>query len=126
MGPGNITPYLKVPQGYVLGPLLFCIFIKDLPLHISNNKVSNDLFADDSFLHTWRKKIQLVETALHGSLSEGSDWCGSNSMIIHPAKTKSMVIATRQKHYLSPLQLKLTVEKTDIEKYMNIVSWVLQ
>ncbi|WP_419626843.1 hypothetical protein, partial [Thiolapillus sp.] len=37
-------------------------------------------------------------------------------MIIHPAKTKSMVIATRQKHQLSPLQLKLTLEKTDIEQ----------
>ena len=37
-------------------------------------------------------------------------------MIIHPAKTKSMVIATRQKHQLSPLQLELTLEKTDTEQ----------
>ena len=36
--------------------------------------------------------------------------------MIHPAKTKGMVIATRQKHQLSPLQLKLTLEKTDIEQ----------
>uniref|UniRef100_UPI003AF8C29E reverse transcriptase domain-containing protein n=1 Tax=Thiolapillus sp. TaxID=2017437 RepID=UPI003AF8C29E len=105
-----------VPQGSVLGPLLFCIFINDLPLHISNDKVSNDLFADDSSLHTRGKNIQLVETSLQGSLNEVADWCGSNSMIIHPAKTKSMVIATRQKHQLSPLQLKLTLEKTDIEQ----------
>ena len=37
-------------------------------------------------------------------------------MIIHPAKTKRTVTATRQKHQLSPLQLKLTLEKTDIEQ----------
>ena len=37
-------------------------------------------------------------------------------MIIHPAKTKSMVIAIRQTHQLSPLPLKLTLEKTDIEQ----------
>ena len=37
-------------------------------------------------------------------------------MIIHPAKTKSMVTATRQKHQLSPLQFKLTLGKTDIEQ----------
>ena len=75
-----------VPQGSVLGPLLFCIFINDLPLHISNDKVSNDLFADDSSLHTRGKNIQSVETSLQGSLNEVADWCGSNSMIIHPAK----------------------------------------
>ena len=37
-------------------------------------------------------------------------------MIMHPTKTKCVVIATRQKHQLSPLQLKLTLEKTDIEQ----------
>ena len=75
-----------VLQGSVLGPLLFCIFINDLPLHISNDKVSNDLFADDSALHTRGKNVQLVEMSLQGSLNEVADWCGSNSMIIHPAK----------------------------------------
>ena len=37
-------------------------------------------------------------------------------MIIHPAKTKRMVIATPQKHQLSPFQLKRTLQKTDNEQ----------
>ena len=37
-------------------------------------------------------------------------------MIIHIAKIKGMAITTRQKNQLNPLQLKLTLEKTDIEQ----------
>ena len=57
--------------------------------------------------------MQLVETSLQGSLKKVSDWCDSNKMIIYLTKK---VIATRQKHQLSPLQLKLTLEKTDTEQ----------
>ena len=37
-------------------------------------------------------------------------------MIIHPVKTKRIVIATRQRHQLRPLQLQRTLEKTRIEQ----------
>ena len=76
----------------------------------------NRLMKRDRWIIVKGKNTLLVETSLQGSLNEVADRCGSNSVMIHPAKTKRMVIATRQKHQLSPLQLKLTLEKTDIEQ----------
>jgi len=105
-----------VPQGSVLGPLLFCIFINDLPLHLSDSSVSCDLFADDATLHTPDKDISVINARLQTSLHEVSDWCESNSMVLNPSKTECMVITTRQKHQLSPLKLDLHINGNPVQQ----------
>ena len=76
-----------VPQGSILGPLLFCIFIiNDLPLHIQDKKVRNSLFADDSSLDTSGKTVKEIEVTLQKSLNNVSGWCKNNLMCLHPEK----------------------------------------
>ena len=70
-----------------------------LPLHITSSKVNCDLFADDTSLNTSYKDTDTVRNELQRSINEASDWCDNNA-ILHPAKTKSMLLASRQKHQL--------------------------
>ena len=105
-----------VPQGSILGPLLFCIHINDLPLNISDSSVRCDLFADDSTIHTSDKDIFKIESSLQLALHEIKTWCDVNRMVIHPSKTKSMIVTTRQKHQLAPLTLNLTINSVPIEQ----------
>ena len=105
-----------VPQGSILGPVLFCIYINDLPLCLDKDKARCDLFADDSSIHAKAKSIEKVELVLQNSLNKIDVWCNVNRMILNSGKTKSMVVTTRQKHQLETLSLKLYVNSSKIDQ----------
>ena len=105
-----------VPQGSILGPLLFSLYINDLPLYLSCDKVTCDLFADDATLNTPDRDIGNVETRLQQSLLDVSEWCNHNQMVLHPSKTKCMVVTTRQKYQETDLSLSLSLNDNSIEQ----------
>jgi hypothetical protein len=117
-GQSSSTEVIKcgVPQGSILGPLLFCVFINDLSLIFENTDVDCEMFADDNTLHTSSKTIQEVQTSLQKGLDLVQDWCLENSMTLNANKTKSMVITTRQKHQRQRLELILEINSTLIEQ----------
>ena len=106
-----------VPQGSILGPILFCMFINDLPLHLRHkDNVSLDLFCDDSSLSAHNRSIVRLQRVLQDSINDVSLWCVSNRMVLHPHKSKCMVITTRQKHQLCPLRLNLSINSAALEQ----------
>ena len=74
------------------------------------------MFADDTSLNTSDKDTDTVQKELQRSINEASDWCDNNAMILNPAETKSMLLATRQKHQLRPLHLNLSLKDSQIEQ----------
>ena len=104
-----------VPQGSTLGPLFFVIYINDLPLHLNNNTHA-DLVADDASLYTSNKTLTNIENNLQDSIIKADRWCQKNSMVLHPGKTKCMLITTRQKYQLSRPKLALKLNNTNIEQ----------
>ena len=61
-----------IPQGSLLGPFLFCIFIKDLPLNITNDSVVCERLADDNSIHSCGSDLQSVQTFLQKGLNDVS------------------------------------------------------
>ena len=64
-----------VPQGSIIGPLLFLIFIKDLPLFLGELVFSTDLYADDTTIYDIQKDLPTVIANLQRVLDCFKEWC---------------------------------------------------
>lgn len=102
-----------VPQGSVLGPLLFILFINDMPLVIKQSII--DIFADDATLQNSSNRIDEISKNLQTDVNCIQTWCTQNDMVLNETKTKSMVIGTKQRVSKLNSNLLLSINNKNIE-----------
>ena len=108
---GNIV--CGVPQGSILGPLLFLIYINDLPLSSPTSHFI--IFADDTNILFSHKDPDQLETLINKELNNISNWFKLNKLSLNIDKTNFMTF--KNKHSKTPdLNFKIVIDNINIEK----------
>ena len=114
------------PQGSCLGPLLFLIYINDLPQAVQDSTLS--MYADDTSLCYQSHHLTRLNEAINSDLKKLDTWLQGNKLSLNVAKTHSMLISTKQEQNSLKSQnkdLDLKIRDNDLEvvkktKYLGV------
>ena len=95
----NVT--CGVPQGSILGPLLFLIYMNDLPHCLTNSKAI--LFADDTTLYASADNIPYLYDLINHDMANLTDWFRANKLSLNASKTNYMLFSPKKKKHMTVL-----------------------
>ena len=107
-----------VPQGSILGPLLFLLYVNDMASAVRCKLL---LYADDSALIASGKKVADIESTLSSELEYVSNWLIDNKLSLHLGKTQSILFGTKRRLSTGPgVKLNVICTGNVIESKSNV------
>ena len=106
-----------VPQGMILGPLLFLIYINHLPSFSVLR-----MYADDTHITYAGSDLHLIQSSLSHNLEKLSKWLVSNRLTLNATKTEFMLICAKHRSSTLSDTLKLSIDNVPIEQVSSVKS----
>jgi ribonuclease P/MRP protein subunit RPP40 len=106
----NIT--CGVPQGSILSPILFLIYINDFALF--TDKLTTIMFADDTNLFSTGSNLIDITNNINHEIPLLLDWLRANRLSLNAGKTHVMVFGPKNKPQLDKVKIKIDTTTLDI------------
>lgn len=125
---GSLSEKFKVtsgvPQGSILGPLLFILYINDIDDHLIGAHIIK--YADDTVLFLAGQDISEIENQLTSEMQVVAKWLDENDLIINlnKGKTESMLLGTSRRSQNNPIRVCLNdklINFTTKYRYLGVL-----
>lgn len=118
-----VTVNRGVPQGSILGPLLFLIYINDLPLHLNSSQCI--LYADDTTVFNSHSNLSTLIQLLQADLCSLDHWCLLNKLSINVLKTCFLLFSSPQKKISAIPSLYISGDKIEFRRSTNFLGLIV-